>query len=629
MNKENIWREITIDLIQKLGGIDNIKNYLHCATRFRVEVYDDSKVDENGLKEISKAKGVNKEGEQWQVIFGAGIVDKVYKDFNNYFIENAKPINGGTHISETKNNKIPWWNSELSFSSNSFMAMKRSIKEFSAIFIPLIPMFIAGGLALALNSLVTTTGLDSTGLGAGLSRIFDVVGGSILGLLPVLVAWSTMKRLGGPEVYGIGIGLILISPSLLNSWGAQTAIQIGLTPGQDVLGYVVDQGWATIATDGSINAVLVDGVMQDISSLTLPVGITVNDITANVIVAYNNGWDLDLLINLEHNGGYANLDEAAGSLIGTYTIIWSQFAGGIFTIKLIGYQAQVFSAIFASLATYGFYRLFNAYSPEMIAIILVPLATILISTWTTLWVLGPLGRGVSNSIAWVFLTTWKYTNFAFFGLGGAIMAFMYPLLVVTGLHQGFTAVEATIIAETTAMYGEAFTFITAVGSCTNVAVGGAVLGYSTIVKSGKERSAGLSTGITANLGITEPALFGSNLDLAYPMVASMIGAAMGGYFVGMTGTYAMSLGSASWIGLVQFNTTATTAYSAYVADNALAIGYNLQGWSPMLKEAIALTISLVGAFSLTVLFSQTKWGEIKNKERGVEVYQLFNKKKVK
>ncbi len=627
MTKQNIWREISVDLALYFGGIDNIKNYLHCATRFRVEVYDDSKVDVDGLKSIQKAKGVNQDGSQWQVIFGAGVVDKVYKDFNDYFLEVAKPSGDGTAISETQNNKVPWWNNELSFSSNSFMAMKRSIKEFSAIFIPLIPMFIAGGLALALNSLVTTLGLDANAFGAGLSKIFDIVGGSILGLLPVLVAWSTMKRLGGPEVYGIGIGLILISPSMLNSWGAQTAIQLGLTPGQDVLGYVVAQGWATLDNAGQINAVLVNGAMQDLASLTLPAGITATDITANVIIAYNNGWDLDLLIHLMDNGDFATLDEAAGSLIGTYTVIWSGFAGGFFSIKLIGYQAQVFSAIFASVATYGIYRFFNAYTPEMIAIIVVPLATILLATWSTLWVLGPLGRGVSNSIAWVFLTTWKYTNFAFFGLGGAIMAFLYPLLVVTGLHQGFTAVEATIIAETTAMYGESFTFITAVGSCTNVAVGGAVLGYSSIVKSGKERSAGLSTGITANLGITEPALFGSNLDLAYPMLASMIGAAMGGYFVGMTGTYAMSLGSASWIGLVQFNTTATAAYSAYVADNALAIGYNLQGWSPMLKEAIALTISLLGSFSLTILFSQTKWGSIKNKERGVEVYQIFKKGK--
>ncbi len=56
---------------------------------------------------------------------------------------------------------------------------------------------------------------------------------------------------------------------------------------------------------------------------------------------------------------------------------------------------------------------------------------------------------------------------------------------------------------------------------------------------------GLSAGVTANLGITEPALFGGLIDLAYPLLGAMIGSALGGYFVGMTATYATTMGSAS------------------------------------------------------------------------------------
>ncbi len=623
--KENIWRPITEDIAKYIGGLDNISKYYHCATRLRIEVIDEDKVDADGLKKLDKAKGVNKVGVQWQIIFGAGIVEKAYKDFNQYFIENATPIAGETSIKETVNNSQPWWISDQSFGENVLMSTKRGISEFAAIFIPLIPMFIAGGMSLAFNSLIgVIPGAMDNQLGIGFSKIFDTVGGAILGMLPILVAWSAMKRFGGPEVYGIGIGLILVAPGLLNSWSVQTPISIGLIPGQDALGYVVDQGWATIDTNGLIDAVLINGEMTDISLISgLPSGILPTDITANVIVAYNNGWTIDQLVNLQTTSGYENIDQAAGSLIGEYTVIWSGFAGGIFAIRLVGYQAQVFSALLASGLVYFVYRFMNKYTPEMIAIVAVPLATILLSTWLTLWIVGPIGRLISNSIAFTFQFLWNTTNFAWFGLGGFLMAFSYPLLVVTGLHQGFTAVEATIIAETAARYGESFTFITAVGSCTNVAVGGAILGYSVIVKDNGERSIGVSSGVTANLGITEPAIFGVNLELVYPMLASMIGAGIGGYFVGMTGTYATSMGSASWIGLVQFNPIVTDAYNQFMMDNGTNLC--LTNWSPMLKEGIALTLSFISAFALTIVFSQTKWGDSYNKLRGVEVYSLIKR----
>lgn len=624
--KNDIWKPITLELIEHLGGIENIKTYQHCATRFRVIVFDDTKVNEEKLKTITKAKGVNKSNGQWQIIFGAGVVDKVYKNFNDYFLSNAKINNENTQVNLTENNSEPWWNNEYSFGSNLWTATRRSIREFSSIFIPLIPVFIAAGLSLAFNSLINAIpGAVDNNVGLGFSKVFDTIGGALLGMLPVMVAWSAMKKFGGPEVYGIAIGLILVAPGLLNSWSVQTPITIGLKNNQSLTDYIVMKGWATIDSVGNITQVLVNGVMQDLSSLTLPAGVTESDITANVIVAFNNGWSIELLQNLQETNDLSTLDEAASSLIGTYTVIWSNFAWGIFAISLVGYQAQVFSALLATALVFYVYKLFDYIMPEMIAIVATPLLTILVSTWLTLWIMGPLGRLISTGIAFIFQTLWTYTNFAWFGLGGFLMAFSYPLLVITGLHQGFTAVEATIIAETAARYGESFTFITAVGSCTNVAVGGAIIGYSIIVKEGSEKSMGLSTGVTANLGITEPAIFGANLDLVYPMVASMLGAGIGGYFVGMTGTYATSLGSASWIGLVQFNPVATSAYHQFLTDNNISAC--LTNWSPMAKEAIALTLSFISSATLTILFSQTKWGQNSNRARGVEVYSIINKKR--
>ncbi len=632
MKKENIWRPISENILKYIGGPENIQKYFHCATRLRIEVYDEDKVDAEAMKTIEKAKGVNKVGIQWQIIFGAGIVEKAYKDFNQYFIEVTNPQMETTSIQETKNNSQPWWIADQSFGENAMMATKRGISEFASVFVPLIPMFIAGGMSLALASLMSAIGTTS-GTTIGFYKIFDTVGGAILGMLPVLVAWSAMKRWGGPEVYGIGIGLILVAPGLLNSWDVAVPISIGLENGQTVLDYTVAQGWATVDSFGEIQQVLVDGTMVDLSSREIADALyeinpllTPDMITENVIVAYNNGWSIELLNNLwiKGNNGvsFNSIDAAAASLISTYTIIWSQFLGGIFAISLIGYQAQVFSALLATAVTLGFYKLFSRWTPEMIAIVAIPLCTILLSTWVTLWIAGPVGRGISTFIAGFFMFFWTNLNFAWFGLGGFIVCFFWPLLIITGLHQGLIAVEATLIAQTAAMYGESFTFITAGCSCVDIAIGGAIIAYALVSKDKGESSMGVSAGVTANLGITEPALFGGCIDLVYPLLAGMIGAAVGGYFVGATGTYATTMGSASWIGLIQFNPVATDAYFQFLADNNVSAA--LTSWSPMLKGAIAMAISFIVAFTLSMVFSQTRWADKYHQTRGVEVRQVKN-----
>lgn len=101
------------------------------------------------------------------------------------------------------------------------------------------------------------------------------------------------------------------------------------------------------------------------------------------------------------------------------------------------------------------------------------------------------------------------------------------------------------MAETAARYGESFSFVTAVGANCNIAMGASVLGYAIVVKSKDEKSMGVSAAITANLGITEPAVYGANLQLRYPYLAGMLGGAVGGFFVASTGNYCLSMGSAS------------------------------------------------------------------------------------
>ncbi len=629
--KIDVWTETVEQLIDAFGGVENIKDALHCATRFRVVVFNDEKVDKEKLKSLKKAKGVNKEIDQWQVIFGAGVVNKVFENYQKY-IKSLTNLDSSTIIKNTNLDidKISWWNNDLGFGSNIWMDLRRLLREFAAIFVPLIPIFIAAGLSLAFSSLMISINggsIPTTGLEFAFWKLFDTIGGAILGSLPVFAAWSLMKRLGGPQVYGIGVGLVLVAPGLLNAWETTTPIQIGLIPGQDLYSYAFEQGYLVggdleniYNSSGEIIISVGQEIIYSLNENDYSYIIQAKDINENVAIALNSGWSIEQIVGLSHenfnDGITLDLSTAASSLIGTYTIIFSEGAGGFFQIKLIGYQAQVFSALLATLLFFSLYKFLTKITPESLVIIVVPFVTFFVGTWLTLWIVGPIGRGISNGIAWLFNIIFFNTNFAWFGLGGFIIAFFYPMLIVTGLHQGLTPIEATIIAETAATYGESFSYITAVGSCTNVGIGAAIFGYAFISKSKPDKSLGASSGITANFGITEPALFGANLELGYPMIASMIGGGIGGYFCGATGIYASSMGSASWLGLIQFNPIATDAYKQFLVDKDISAA--LKDVSPMLKEAIALALTFISSFVLTIVFANTKWGQSKNRQRGVE-----------
>ena len=617
MKTGNDWKKLIDDLVAALGGQDNIEDAFNCATRFRAYVKDDKKVDKDALKKVSLVKGVNFSNGQWQVIFGAGTVNKVMDNYNKSLSSGP----GNSTVSKVTKKKQPIWDQRQSFWSNIWNTFRFLIRSFGDIFIPLIPIFIAGGLSLALMSLINTT----AGSGTEAAKFFDMIGGAILGSLPIFVGWTAMRKFGGTPAIGLAVGVVLVAPSLLNSWGAATPIQVGLSLGENLGDYFnspdfMNSGLITVTSSGTfevsssiegaadINAALQSfGLDTDISAVGLT-AIAVDDGTFNstqvIAIINNNGVD------------YAAYMQ---SITSTYTVIFANAAGGFFSISFIGYQAQVFSAILAVAFAFYVEKFMKAVSHESIAIVAVPVVTVVVSAYFALWVWGPFGQLISEGIASGFNTAYYSLNFPGFGLGGAIVGFFYPLLVITGLHQGFTAVEATLIAQTSAVYGESFTWITAVASTANVAVGASALGVAFVSVSKPKQAAAVSGAVSAEMGITEPAIFGTNLDLVYPLVAAMIGAAIGGYWVGMTNTVATTLGSASWLGLIQFNPVATSAYGQYLSDLGQT-QFITGSIGNLASEAIALSITFVAAFMITIGFSNTKWGAKSNEAREVKHY---------
>ncbi|MGL5733147.1 MAG: PTS glucose transporter subunit IIA, partial [Metamycoplasmataceae bacterium] len=117
----------------------------------------------------------------------------------------------------------------------------------------------------------------------------------------------------------------------------------------------------------------------------------------------------------------------------------------------------------------------------------------------------------------------------------------------------------------------------------------------------------VSGGISANLGITEPAIFGINLPLKYIFVGGMIGGFFGGYWLGMTQTVASSMGTASWLGIIQFSFAFddnVVAWYEKVAEST-PWGKDLDGLGlvPAVNFIIAMTITSIGAFLSTVILS--------------------------
>jgi PTS system sucrose-specific IIC component len=110
-----------------------------------------------------------------------------------------------------------------------------------------------------------------------------------------------------------------------------------------------------------------------------------------------------------------------------------------------------------------------------------------------------------------------------------IFAGFYPLLVITGLHQGFLPIEAQLLMDSKLQFQHSFSFITPVACVSNIAQGTDCLMLIFFVKNKEEKSKAISGSFGANLGITEPAMFGVNLQLKSLLVGAIIGSALGGY----------------------------------------------------------------------------------------------------
>lgn len=220
------YKQAALQVLEGIGGKDNLVSGAHCATRLRLVVADNSRLNKKAIEEVDGVKGVFEAQGQVQIIFGTGIVNKVFDEFSK-----AAKIETATkeEVKQAATAKIS--------------PFKRAIKTLGDVFVPIIPAIVASGL---LMGLLEGLGKAFPGLSASDTfTLLSLFANAAFVFLPILIAISTAKVFGGNLFLGAVIGMIMIHPNLINAWnvaGMESIPQFSVWFGLYDIGQVGYQG---------------------------------------------------------------------------------------------------------------------------------------------------------------------------------------------------------------------------------------------------------------------------------------------------------------------------------------------------------------------------------------------------
>lgn len=203
------------ELLELVGGRQNIAAVSHCMTRMRFVLSDPSIADVKKIEAMKAVKGSFTQSGQFQVIIGNSVAD-----FYNDFVA-AAGIEG---ISKDAVKQAAKKNQNL---------LQRAVTAIAEIFAPLIPAIIVGGLILGFRNCIdslylfengTKTLCDISQFWSGIDSFLWLIGEAVFHMLPVGICWSVTKKMGTTQMLGIVLGLTLVSGQLLNAYAvASTA----------------------------------------------------------------------------------------------------------------------------------------------------------------------------------------------------------------------------------------------------------------------------------------------------------------------------------------------------------------------------------------------------------------------
>ncbi|MFC0471446.1 sucrose-specific PTS transporter subunit IIBC [Halalkalibacter kiskunsagensis] len=466
------YNKVAKEILEAIGGEDNVEAAAHCATRLRLVLKDESLVDEAKLDEMDAVKGTFATGGQYQIIIGSGTVNQVYAKL--------APLAGISEMSTKEDVKKA--------GTKKLNPIQQFVKVLSDIFVPIIPAIVAAGLLMGINNILTAEDLFYDGMSlidaypgiADLASLINTFANAAFVFLPILIGFSAAQRFGGNAFLGAALGMLMVHPDLLNGYGYADALLEGTIPVWNILG---------------------------------------------------------------------------------------------FEIEKVGYQGTVLPILVAAFILAKIEQLLRKVVPAALDNLLTPLFTLFITGILTFTFVGPITRTggdvLTGGLVWLFDTA----GF----IGGGLFGLIYAPIVITGMHHSFIAVETQLLADLARTGGS---FIFPVAAMSNVAQGAAALAVIFITANTKMKSIASASGISALLGISEPAMFGVNLKLRYPFIAAIIGAAIGSAYITLNRVLSVAFGPAGLPGVI-------------------AIRVDV-----ILHFIIGMVITFVVAFALTFVFAK-------------------------
>ncbi|KAF0856393.1 sucrose-specific PTS transporter subunit IIBC [Pantoea dispersa] len=441
-------------LLPLLGGRENIASAAHCATRLRLVLVDDAKADTAAIGRLEGVKGCFRNAGQLQVIFGTGVVNKVYAAF----IREAG-------ISETSKSEA------ADIAARKLNPFQRIARLLSNIFVPIIPAIVASGLLMGLLGMVKTYGWVNPD--SALYIMLDMCSSAAFIILPILIGFTAAREFGGNPFLGATLGGILTHPALTNAWGVAAGF---------------------------------------------------------------------------HTMNFFGIE-----------------------VAMIGYQGTVFPVLLAVWFMSVLEKQLRRVIPDALDLILTPFLTVIIAGFVALLVIGPAGRMLGDGISFVLSTLIAHAGW----LAGLVFGGLYSVIVITGVHHSFHAIEAGLLGNPAI----GVNFLLPIWAMANVAQGGACLAVWFKTKDVKIKAISLPSGFSALLGITEAAIFGINLRFMKPFIAGLIGGALGGAWVVSVHVYMTAVGLTGLPGMaiVQASSLLNYAIGMVIAfSSAFMISYLLK-----------------------------------------------------
>ena len=220
------------DLLQAIGGKENVTAVTHCATRMRFVLGDEKKANIKAIESIPAVKGTFTNAGQFQVIIGND-VPIFYNDFSA--VSGIEGVSKEAAKSAAKSNQN---------------AVQRVMTTLAEIFTPIIPALIVGGLILGFRNVLEgvhwsmLNGKSITEVSqfwAGINHFLWLPGEAIFQFLPVGITWSVSRKMGTSQILGIVMGICLVSPQLLNAYS------VASTPAAEIAkNWVWDFGFFTV-----------------------------------------------------------------------------------------------------------------------------------------------------------------------------------------------------------------------------------------------------------------------------------------------------------------------------------------------------------------------------------------------